>query len=167
MHGAHQAQNAAAAVAAVEGFVGGGRVPLDADAVRLAFGRIDSPGRLEVLRRAPTIIVDAAHNPAGAMALASAIQDEFHFASLVAIVSVLSDKDAVGILEALEPVVDHVVVTENSSPRAMPLDDLAELALRVMGQERVNPRRRRCRTRSTSRSALPIGQPAAAEQVYW
>ena len=104
----------------------------------LAFGRIDSPGRLEVLRRGPTIIVDAAHNPAGAMALASAIQDEFHFASLVAIVSVLSDKDAVGILEALEPVVDHVVVTENSSPRAMPLDDLAELALRVMGQERVN-----------------------------
>ena len=106
--------------------------------VRLAFGRIDSPGRLEVLRRAPTIIVDAAHNPAGARALASAIQDEFHFASLVAVVAVLSDKDAVGILEALEPVVDHVVVTENSSPRAMPLDDLAELALRVMGQERVN-----------------------------
>ena len=51
LHGAHQAQNAAVAVAAVEGFVGGGRVPLDADAVRLAFGRIDSPGRLEVLRR--------------------------------------------------------------------------------------------------------------------
>ena len=138
LHGAHQAQNAAVAVAAVEGFVGGGRVSLDGDIVRLAFGRIDSPGRLEVFRRGPTIIVDAAHNPAGAMALASAIQDEFHFASLVAIVSVLSDKDAVGILEALEPVVDHVVVTENSSPRAMPLDDLAELALRVMGQERVN-----------------------------
>ena len=138
LHGAHQAQNAAVAVAAVEGFLGGGRVPIDADAVRLAFGRVGSPGRLEVLRGAPTIIVDSAHNPAGAQAVASAIQDEFHFSSLVAVVSVLSDKDAVGILEALEPVVDLVVVTENSSPRATPLDDLVGLALEVMGQDRVH-----------------------------
>jgi dihydrofolate synthase/folylpolyglutamate synthase len=138
LHGAHQAQNAAVAVAAVEGFLGGGRVPIDADAVRLAFGRVGSPGRLEVLRRAPTIIVDSAHNPAGAQALASAIRDEFHFVSLVAVVAVLRDKDAIGILEALEPVVDHVVVTENSSPRAMPLDDLAELAVGVLGQDRVD-----------------------------
>jgi dihydrofolate synthase / folylpolyglutamate synthase len=138
LHGAHQAQNAAVAVAAVEGLLGGGRVPIDADAVRLAFGRVRSPGRLEVLRRAPTIIVDSAHNPAGAQALASAIQDDFHFASLVAVVSVLRDKDTVGILEALEPVVDLVVVTENSSPRATPLDDLVGLAVGVMGRDRVH-----------------------------
>ncbi len=138
LHGAHQAQNAAVAVAAVEGLFGGGRVPIDADAVRLAFGRVVSPGRLEVLRRAPAIIIDSAHNPAGAQALASAIQDEFHFAVLVAVVAVLRDKDAIGIVEALEPVVDHVVVTENSSPRAMPLDDLMELASRVLGPDRVD-----------------------------
>lgn len=137
LHGAHQAQNAAVAVAAVEGLLGGGRVPIETDVVRLALGRVGSPGRLEVLRRAPTVVVDAAHNPAGAQALATAIQEEFHFSSLVAIVSVLSDKDAVGILEALEPAIDTVVVTENSSPRAMPLDDLFELASQVMGQDRV------------------------------
>lgn len=137
LHGAHQAQNAAAAVAAVEGFLGGGRVPLEPDAVQTAFGRARSPGRLEVLRRAPTIIVDAAHNPAGAGALAAAIENEFSFTALIAIVAVLRDKDAVGILEALEPIVDHVVVTVNSSPRALPLAELMEVASAVLGRDRV------------------------------
>jgi dihydrofolate synthase / folylpolyglutamate synthase len=137
LHGAHQAQNAAVAVAAVEGFVGGGRIPLDPDAVRAAFGRVDSPGRLEVLRRAPTIIIDAAHNPAGAQAVSAAIEDELSFAALVAVVAVLRDKDALGILEALDPVIDDVVVTVNSSPRAMQLNQLVELALAVMGHDRV------------------------------
>jgi len=137
LHGAHQAQNAATAVAAVEGLLGGGRIAQDQDAVRVAFGRVDSPGRLEVLRRAPTIIVDAAHNPAGAQALAMTIEDEFRFAAVVAVVAVLRDKDANGTLEALNPVIDHVVVTENSSPRAMPMDELVELALGVLGHDRV------------------------------
>jgi dihydrofolate synthase/folylpolyglutamate synthase len=138
LHGAHQAQNAAAAVAAVEGFLGAGRVSLDAEAVSAAFARVGSPGRLEVLKRAPTVLVDAAHNPAGARALAAAIGDEFGFTSLVAVIAVLKDKDAVGILAALEPVVSHVVVTANSSPRAMDVDDLAELAAGIMGHDRVD-----------------------------
>ena len=138
LHGAHQAQNAAAAVAAVESLLGGGRVPLDAEAVSVAFARVRSPGRLEIVRRGPTIVIDAAHNPAGARALAAAIGEEFGFSSLVAVVAVLSDKDAIGILEALEPVVDHVVLTKNSSPRAMQLDDLVEAALGVLGQDRVS-----------------------------
>jgi dihydrofolate synthase/folylpolyglutamate synthase len=138
LHGAHQAQNAVTAVAAVEGFLGGGRVPLELDAVQMAFGRVRSPGRLEVLRRAPTIIVDAAHNPAGAGAVAAAIESEFSFTALVAVVAVLRDKDAVGILEALEPIVDHVVVTVNSSPRALPIDELVDVASAVLGPDRVN-----------------------------
>jgi dihydrofolate synthase / folylpolyglutamate synthase len=140
LHGAHQAQNAAVAVAAVEGFVGGGRISLDPDAVRAAFGRVDSPGRLEVLRRGPTIIVDAAHNPASARALAMAIRDEFSFSALTGIVGVLQDKDAAGILRALEPVLDHVVLTVNSSPRAMPLRELTATALDVFGADRVDQR---------------------------
>jgi dihydrofolate synthase/folylpolyglutamate synthase len=137
LHGAHQAQNAATAVAAVEGLLGGGRVPLEADAVSSAFAQVGSPGRLEILRRAPTILVDAAHNPAGARALATAIGEEFGFSSVVAVVAVLRDKDAIGILEAIEPVVDQVVVAENSSPRALPVDELVELASEVMGHDRV------------------------------
>jgi dihydrofolate synthase/folylpolyglutamate synthase len=138
LHGAHQAQNAAAALAAVEAFVGGGRDALDADAVRTAFARAASPGRLEVLRRSPTLLVDAAHNPAGARALADALTDEFTFGSLVGVLAVLRDKDVVGILEALEPVLEMIVATENSSPRALAAHDLARIALEVFGEDRVH-----------------------------
>ena len=64
LYGAHQAQNAVVALAAVEAFVGD--EPLDADLVREAFEQVTSPGRLEVIRRSPTIVLDAAHNPHGA-----------------------------------------------------------------------------------------------------
>ncbi|HEU5159385.1 MAG TPA: folylpolyglutamate synthase/dihydrofolate synthase family protein [Streptosporangiaceae bacterium] len=137
LHGEYQAHNAAAALAAVEAFVGGGREALDADLVRAAFARVTSPGRLEVLRRGPVVIADAAHNPAGAQALAAALSEEFAATALVAVVGVLSDKDAEGILAALEPVVDAVVVTENSSPRRLPVEDLSNVAIDVFGQDRV------------------------------
>jgi dihydrofolate synthase/folylpolyglutamate synthase len=137
LHGAHQAQNAACAVAAVEAFLGGGRDALDADAVRAAFARVGSPGRLEVFRRGSTVLVDAAHNPAGAHALAMAVTEEFTFGSLVGVVAALRDKDVLGILEELEPVIDLVVATENSSPRAMRLEDMVGLALQVFGEDRV------------------------------
>ncbi|MGH8824294.1 MAG: bifunctional folylpolyglutamate synthase/dihydrofolate synthase [Jiangellaceae bacterium] len=138
LHGAHQAQNAAAALAAVEALLGGGRDALDPDAVRAAFSRAGSPGRLEVLRRSPTVLVDAAHNPAGARALADALTEEFAFGSLVGVVAVLHDKDVFGILEALEPVVEAIVVTENSSPRALAVDDLARVAVDLFGEDRVH-----------------------------
>jgi dihydrofolate synthase/folylpolyglutamate synthase len=136
MHGAYQASNAACAVAAVEAFVGGGRESLDTDAVRSALARVGSPGRLEVLRRSPTIMVDAAHNPAGARALSEAIQEEFAFTKLVGVVAVLGDKDVRGILEELEPILATIVVTENSSPRRLPVADLAAVAEQVFGADR-------------------------------
>jgi dihydrofolate synthase / folylpolyglutamate synthase len=137
LHGAHQADNAACAVAAVEAFVGGGREPLDAAAVRDALARVASPGRIEVVRRSPTIMVDAAHNPAGAQALAVAVQEEFSFTRLVGVVAVLGDKDVRGILAELEPLLATVVVTENSSPRRLPVEELAAVAEQVFGPERV------------------------------
>lgn len=137
LHGAHQASNAACALAAVEAFVGGGREVIDSDVVRNALGRVGSPGRLEVLRRSPTIMVDAAHNPAGARALSEAIQDEFSFTKLVGVVAVLGDKDVRGILEELEPILETIVVTENSSPRRLPVADLAAVAEQVFGADRV------------------------------
>jgi dihydrofolate synthase / folylpolyglutamate synthase len=137
LHGGHQAQNAAAAVAAVEGFVGGGRVPLEAEVVHAALAAVSSPGRLEVLRRGPTVMVDAAHNPASAFALRQAIEEEFTFGALVAVVAVLRDKDAIGILEQLEPIATAVVVTENSSPRALPIAELVPVALGIFGDDRV------------------------------
>jgi dihydrofolate synthase/folylpolyglutamate synthase len=140
LHGAHQAGNAATALAAVEAFFGAGdRGQLDLDAVREGFASVTSPGRLEVVRRGPTVLLDGAHNPAGAAALAAAIEDEFDFDRLVAVVAVLDDKDAAGLLGELEPVVSSIVVTANTSPRALSVDALAEVAADVFGDDRVVP----------------------------
>ncbi|MCG5436779.1 bifunctional folylpolyglutamate synthase/dihydrofolate synthase [Micromonospora foliorum] len=138
LHGAHQAQNAAVALAAVEAFLGAGaRRQLDIEAVREGFASTSSPGRLERVRNAPTVLLDGAHNPHGMKATVTALQEEFAFSKLVAVIGVLADKDAEGLLELLEPVVDQVVVTRNSSPRAMPTEELAELAAEIFGEERV------------------------------
>ena len=137
LHGEHQARNLACAVAAVEAFLGGGREALDVAALRSGLAEATSPGRLEVVRRSPTVLVDAAHNPAGATVLAAALQDAFTFATLVGVVGVMADKDAYGLLDALEPVLDAVVVTRSTSPRAMAVAELAELAEEVFGADRV------------------------------
>jgi dihydrofolate synthase/folylpolyglutamate synthase len=136
--GEHQASNASLALAAVEAFLGAGRSrELNADSVLDGFAAVSSPGRLERVRTSPTILVDAAHNPHGATALAAALQSDYHFARLVGVLAVMRDKDATGILEALVGVLDEVVVTVNSSPRSMPADELAELARDVFSDQRV------------------------------
>jgi dihydrofolate synthase/folylpolyglutamate synthase len=140
LHGAHQAQNAAVALAATEAFLGANatRGALDVDVVRAAFGAVTSPGRLEPIRSAPTILLDAAHNPAGMKAALIAVAEEFGFRRLIAVVGVMGDKDATGMLELLEPAVDEIVVTANSSERAMPADDLAAGAVALFGSDRVS-----------------------------
>jgi dihydrofolate synthase / folylpolyglutamate synthase len=139
LHGAHQAHNAVLALAAVEAFFGAGADrQLDVDAVRAGFAAVTSPGRLERLRNAPTVFIDAAHNPAGAEALAETLRDEFDFRFLVGVVSVMADKDVAGILGALEPVLDQIVVTHNGSPRALEVEALALRAEELFGPERVS-----------------------------
>jgi dihydrofolate synthase/folylpolyglutamate synthase len=137
LYGAHQAQNAAAALAAVEAFVGGDE-PLGDDIVRAAFAEVSSPGRLEVVRRSPTIVLDAAHNPHGAEATAAALDDSFQFDPLIGVIGVMGDKDAEGLLAAFEPHLAHVVVTQNSTARALPADELAVVAREVFGDDRVS-----------------------------
>ncbi len=138
LHGEHQASNAVLALAAVEAFFGAGAErQLDVDSVRAGFAAVRSPGRLERMRSAPTVFIDAAHNPAGAAALASALNAEFDFQYLVAVVSVLAGKDVTGILTALEPAFDVIVVTDNGSPRALDTDALGMIAEEIFGPERV------------------------------
>lgn len=142
LHGEHQASNAALALAAAEALIGAGpKQPLDPDAVRAAFATVTSPGRLERLaagQGVPTVLVDAAHNPHGARALAAALLGEFRFTRLVGVVGVMRDKDARGILAELEPVLHEVVVTATSSTRAMDADALGALATEIFGAERVS-----------------------------
>jgi dihydrofolate synthase/folylpolyglutamate synthase len=136
LYGAHQAGNAACALAATEAFLVR-EEPLDLDTVREAFAAVRSPGRLEPVRRGPTVLLDGAHNPAAAIALVAALEESFDFRRLVGVVGVLADKDAAGILAVLEPALDHVVVTQSSSPRAMPVDRLAATAVDAFGPDRV------------------------------
>ena len=134
LYGAHQSTNACVALAAVEAFAG---VKLDDELVRRAFANVDSPGRLEILYRDPTVIIDAAHNPHGAHALAQTLANEFDFESIFGVVAILGDKDVIGVLTELEPVIDRLVVTQSSSERALPVDALFEIALGIFGAERV------------------------------
>lgn len=135
LYGAHQAQNAAVALAAVEAFAG--EAELDEEVVRAAFAEVTSPGRLEIVRRSPTIVLDAAHNPAGAEATAAALDDSFTFSPLIGVIGVMGDKDHEGLLAAFEPHLAHLVCTQNSTDRALPAAQLAEKAREIFGDDRV------------------------------
>jgi folylpolyglutamate synthase/dihydropteroate synthase len=173
LFGAHQAGNAACALAAVEAFSGAsgspssvdpddvdpedfdpdvdpgrgtelaaisssGATALDEDMVRAAFAMMSSPGRLEIVRRSPLVLIDAAHNPAGMAATAAALTESFGPAEVIVVIAVSADKDVAGILDELEPVAAAVVATTNSTPRSMPADELGRLAEAIFGPERVH-----------------------------
>jgi dihydrofolate synthase / folylpolyglutamate synthase len=139
LFGEHQAANAACALAAVEAFAGGGTGAgqMEEELVRQAFSAMTSPGRLEVVRRSPLVIVDSAHNPAGMAVSLAALTEAFSFRTLIAILAVSEDKDVDGILGELEPVAAELVVTRNSSDRSMDPGKLADLAVAVFGPDRV------------------------------
>jgi dihydrofolate synthase/folylpolyglutamate synthase len=138
LHGKHQADNAVRALVAVEAFFGAGADrQLDIEAIREAFASVVIPGRLERMRSAPSVFIDAAHNPHGARALAAALDEEFAFRRLIAVVGMMADKDAKGILEALEPVTTEIVLTRNTSPRAMDVEELASVAQDIFGDDRI------------------------------
>src|ERR687898_102381 len=136
LHGAHQAANAAQALAAVEAFLG--LKAVDPDVVREGFAAVQFPGRMEVVRRTPTVVLDAAHNPHGARAAAAAITEAFGFTPLIGVVAVMADKDARGLLTVFEEVMNQVVVTQvASTSRGRPAPELGELAAEIFGPERV------------------------------
>lgn len=151
--GEHQAHNALLAIAACEAFLGGGQDPLDGDMLGAALASVTSPGRAEVVRQAPTILVDAAHNPAGAESLVATVRENFRFTRTIGLIGVLQEKDAEQILAILEPLLDRVVITNSSSPRAIPADELADLARDVFGDE----------DRVTETASLPDAIQAAVD----
>ncbi|KQS59953.1 dihydrofolate synthase [Geodermatophilus sp. Leaf369] len=140
LFGAHQAQNAAVALAAVEAFLGAGSAsgPVDPEVVRAAFAAVRSPGRLERVRTSPSVLVDAAHNPAGMAATVEAVRESFDFTRLIGVVGCVQGKDVAAMLTELEPLCAELVVTQNSSPRAIPADELGAIAVDVFGADRVS-----------------------------
>ncbi len=139
LYGDHQAQNAAVALAAVETFLGDGSVKLADDVVSEGLGTVTSPGRLQLIGIEPTVLVDAAHNPHGARALAASLGEYFDFDEWTVVLSVLGDKDAHGIVAELAPAVTRFFVTNSASDRAIPHDELAELVAETAGPDAVVP----------------------------
>jgi dihydrofolate synthase/folylpolyglutamate synthase len=133
--GSHQGQNLAIAVAAVEAFLGGGQIQIADDILRSAISDVSSPGRLQLIRTEPNLLLDGAHNPAGALILAQALRAEFSEKPLVGVIAVLADKDAAGLFSNLAGVFESVVITQSSSPRSMPAAELESLAKDGLGQE--------------------------------
>lgn len=127
LHGAHQADNAALALAGLDAFLGG----LDAvedDVLREAVAAVEAPGRLEVVDRNPTVVLDGAHNPAGAARAATAVADDFAFRDVILVAGCLADKDVHGILSAFADLASHVVVTQPPSDRATALRAMHQIA---------------------------------------
>ena len=138
LFGRYQAHNAAAALVAVEAFIGGRG--LDGRIVEQGLMNATSPGRMQVVRHSPTIIVDAAHNPAGAATLREAVESSFAFVRTAGVYSAMGDKDVEGVLSEVEPFLDHLVVTQMPGERAADLARLSEIAIEVFGPDRVDVR---------------------------
>lgn len=127
LHGEHMARNAALACAAVEAFLGG--KALSGEVLAEGYAAVEAPARLELIRRAPAVVLDTAHNPHGVRATMAAMREAYAFSPLVAVVAMMKDKDAAGVLPIIAESADHVVVTRvSSTDRAMGIDDLAEMA---------------------------------------
>jgi dihydrofolate synthase/folylpolyglutamate synthase len=125
--GAFQRANFALARAAAEAFVG----ELDEDAVRRAAAEVRVPGRMQVVAEEPLTVLDGAHNPAGAEAVAGALPELFGERCVIGVIGVLDDKDAAGMLRALLPRLDHVVFTHSSNPRSLSPGTLESLASKL------------------------------------
>ncbi|MFE6966359.1 bifunctional folylpolyglutamate synthase/dihydrofolate synthase [Agromyces sp. NPDC057679] len=136
LFGAHQAENAAVAIAAVEAFIGGGSVRLADEVVERGLAEATSPGRLQLVGIEPTILVDAAHNPHGARALVTALGEFFDFDEFAIVVGVVDDKDAAGIVDTLAELDGPMLVTVPDTERALPAAALEAIVTERVGMKR-------------------------------
>ncbi len=137
MFGQQQAHNALAALCAAEIVLPVSSV-LNGDIVAQALSSVKIPGRVEIVRTSPTIILDGGHNINAVSALRETLEENFDFSELVGVTSMMSDKNVEDVLSVLEPVIDTLVVTQNSYPqRAMPPEELEKIAISVFGPDRV------------------------------
>ena len=136
LFGAHMARNAALAVAATEAFLGGR--PLPSEVIADGLEAVRAPARLEIVRRSPAVLLDTCHNPHGAKATVAALTESFAFSPLIVVLGMMADKDVAGVLQVLAEEATLVVCTTiPGTSRALPATELAELAVGVLGDERV------------------------------
>lgn len=126
LHGIHQAHNAAVALVAAEAFLSDEDKPLVLDTVAEGLSRVTSPGRAELVRTGPAVVVDGAHNPDAAHVLAETITEAFDFDYTVMVLAMFADKDILGVLEELHRSADVFVISQALNSRALDAHELAE-----------------------------------------
>lgn len=131
LYGAHQGHNAALAIAAVESLIGGGTQAIAPDVLTDGLAQVTSPGRLQLIGVAPTVLVDSAHNPHGSEALVRALGQSFDFDEWGVVLGAFADKDVAGIVGHLAPVAARVFATAPESDRAAEADHVADLVEQV------------------------------------
>jgi len=119
LKGLHQMVNATTALGAMEVLEDLG-YPVSTDAMLKGLGEVEWPGRLELISSTPRVVLDGAHNPAGALVLKDALPKEFQYDRLILLVGMMRDKDIVSVLRLLVPLADHIILTKSSSGRAAP-----------------------------------------------
>jgi dihydrofolate synthase/folylpolyglutamate synthase len=124
LFGARLAEDALLGVVAALAFLGDREI--DREILAGALAQVRSPGRMEVVLRTPLVVLDGAHNPDAAASVAEAMRESFRRERLWLVASILGDKDVAGVLAALVPLADEVVVTRNDSPRAAPVEQLSK-----------------------------------------
>ena len=137
LHGIHQAHNAAVALVAAESFLGDEEKPLILETVAEGLSRVTSPGRAEVVRTGPAVVVDGAHNPDAAHVLAETIAEAFDFDYTVMVLAMFADKDVHGVLEELHRSADAFVISEALNSRALSTHKLAEAAREWIDEDSV------------------------------
>jgi len=115
LFGSYAVHNAAAGIVAVEALTGQALHPTT---LSEGLAAVRNPGRLEVVGHEPLVILDGAHNPAGADVLAEALRESFRWKRLHLVVAISANKDLAGVAAALSPLADHILVTKNDSARS-------------------------------------------------
>jgi dihydrofolate synthase/folylpolyglutamate synthase len=138
LRGPHQARNLLVALGALEALLGPSLAAVSDEVLRQGLASVRVPGRLEVVSEQPTVILDGAHNPHAARALATAIRDDFRFRDVILVIACLADKDIDGILAALADVASHVIVTAPPATRAADVERMRAAAVAVFAPKGVH-----------------------------
>ena len=133
LRGRHQIENAAVAVGVIELLAESG-IETDERSICEGLRKVEWEGRMEVLQREPVILVDGAHNPAGASALSRTLREDFSYERLILIFGVLSDKDYRSMLKRLAPLADRLLITRPDTSRGMPAGNVASAAKRYRNE---------------------------------
>ncbi len=138
--GRHQCSNAAVATAAVEALRHAHRVEVPESAIRIGLEHATMPGRMQIVRRSPVLLLDGAHNVDAARCLAQAVSETFRYRRLILVLGMTRGHVAQGVVDTLAPLASHIIFTQPDDPRGRPAAELPESATVSLPPYEIVPR---------------------------